>query len=150
VAIFTGFLVVLGGLQLFSFIQSERAFLSISALETAGNAELKAGDLVNFTAQIKNSGRSTAFISSLIVNVAIYDMPLPEVPPYKAGATNVRGPIVAGGIKVANLPGISAEEKPIALSQVHADGIRDGKFNIYMFGKMDYSDEFPWFGNKIT
>jgi hypothetical protein len=98
ITLFTGVLVLVGIAQVWSFVASERAFLSVSALQFAGG--LAAEKKVSIKFAIKNSGRTTAFVEDFNVTLKIVTPGLSKVPlkpEYKEGAEMAPGGIVPGG-----------------------------------------------------
>lgn len=108
VAILTGALVLIGGFQVYSFIESERAFLIakevsfISVEPSAGTGGL------DMHLVVKNVGKHTASVSQISVRPAafIVQKQLDASPDYKGG--NALQPVVVAPI-------VSEEEKPINL-----------------------------------
>jgi len=148
--LFTALMAICSLLQALAFIQSERSFLSVSAIEVKDEKPLTEGSPLIFESRISNSGRSTAFIVSANYTLVISDQPLPTDPSYVKGPSDILGPVVAGGNRQLTFSSSTDKGKTIILSKVHADGIASGTYHVYVFGYVKYKDEYSWFSNRIT
>ena len=132
---FTGVLCIVGALQLLAFIQSERAFVSISGANilNVGNESP-----LFIALDLKNSGRSVA-----IGDLQFYSRAksLPPIPEYRDPLIINYTPVVAGGSSTAS---ISA---PVMDAASIAD-IRSGKLPFFIYGIIKFSDDYSFFGPR--
>ena len=129
VAAFTGLLTFVTGVQVWAFIQSERAFISPASMTF--RPPVAPEKIAVFDMKIGNSGNSTANIKHHVYNVA---EALPETPAYPDWGDITLSPVVGGGsiqfqIKVGPIP----------------DGafkFLSGNAPFFIYGRIDYEDEF--------
>jgi hypothetical protein len=134
VAAFTAVLCLIGGFQVWAFIQSERAFLSISAaniLSTGNDSPL----IIGF--ELSNGGRSVA---TGHINFYSRMRSLPSTPDYSNPLIMAYSPVVAGGI---DRPSINV---PLPSSDIAE--IRGGQQPFFIYGIIYFSDVFTFFGPK--
>jgi len=103
--------------------------------------------------EIKNSGKSTGFISAL--NISGKFVPareqLPERPEYTKSNEISPGPIVAGGsYKIRNEPQGFKDEPHLVLTDADVSALKRGDFIFYIYGAISYTDEFSIFGERRT
>jgi hypothetical protein len=101
--------------------------------------------------EIKNGGRSTAFIEYIAANTDLRPDELPDFPHYNyTGRSTIRGPVVAGGI----YPGVFRPKKgdgtPFVPNDSQISAINIGTLKLYTFGYIQYRDEFSLFGYRET
>ena len=63
VGVFTACLMILSGLQVLAFIQSERAFAALSTIRFKG--DFGAQKELSLAIEVRNSGKSTAFVDEI-------------------------------------------------------------------------------------
>jgi hypothetical protein len=143
---FTAILALSTVMQVYAFIESERAFLSIKGGNIEGVRPM--GDLpLVLEFQIHNSGRSSAFIDSMNATAQIGTDDLPEYPAYSAGGRSaVRGPVIAGGDYQAKFSPKGTDGKPYIISDAAIEQINIGIMKLYVFGYIRYRDEYSKFG----
>jgi len=147
IAFFTFILTIVTALQVWAFITSERAFVSISDI-SIGTSPILANDPIQFTVRIQNGGKSTAIIKALLTH--IYWGELPEIPQYKTTEKPLRsGPVIAGGFTTFRLGGKFNEPKVI-FSQEQAANINGGTLKLYVYGTISYSDDYWVLGDRRT
>lgn len=141
VAIFTFFLMTAAGFQAWAFVQSERAFVFPTNVEFTG--PLTPTQPLSFNLEIRNSGKSPAFIEELIAVVT--HGPLPEVPFYGPMEGRIRigfSPVTPNGKIIEPLdfgPAWGVET---------ATKVRDGHMAFYLYGRIEYRDDYSLFGPK--
>jgi hypothetical protein len=150
VGVFTSVLAIVGGIQAWAFIQSERAFLSLAAMQFDG-VHLAAEKRVTILVDVKNSGRSTGFVTDFNITTTITPSAtkLPKIPDYQQGPGIAVGPIVAAGTKkvIANPRGLN-NAPTLILPQDVAASIKSKTLLVYIFGYISYTDEFTLFGPR--
>jgi hypothetical protein len=144
VAAFTGVLAIATSFQVWAFIQSERAVLTVDyALE---GQRLTADRPIGLFFSIQNSGKSLATITNFNVTLRIIDK-LPEAPKYITLLGFALGPIPPAGI------GKATYRIPTTTYNLTAESMKEidsGKWRFYIYGFVEYEDEFSWlFGKKI-
>jgi hypothetical protein len=105
VAAFTSCLAIVGSIQAYAFIQSERAFLVPISAHFEGFAP-SADKQLQLWLEIKNSGHSTARIENL--NVSYFADKLPMTPEYNKDSSIAFAPIIGGG----TIPAFSKSSYP--------------------------------------
>ena len=140
---FTAVLCVVGALQLWAFVQSERAFVVPTETHFAKWPLVPGHKPLELIVEFKNIGRSTATFAEL--TVAISDG-LPEKPKFSEGYKVTIAPLAAGGGQTVHSyfgDGIG----PQFISDLEI-----GKKKIYFWGRALYWDEFSLglFGPKET
>jgi hypothetical protein len=139
VATFTFLLAGIGLIQVWAFIQSERAFLSIDDIlfTPSGPTDRRA----IFTIRVKNSGRSTANVKH---NVYRVNLELPSTPDYYVTMREVTlAPVVGNGT--------ARYDARIDVTPDHAAefvAALDGNSLFYFYGLIEYEDEFSLIGFK--
>jgi hypothetical protein len=135
VGVFTGVLAVVGFVQAWAFIQSERAFVSVASMSY--HAPVAPEKIAVFDLQIRNSGRSTANIKHNIYTVSYSIGGTPNYP----GETEVSlSPVVPGGF-------IQFQIKTPTLAD-DAFNALGGQSQFFIYGRIDYEDDFSIFGLK--
>jgi hypothetical protein len=150
VGVFTGVLAVVGIIQAWAFIQSERSFVYAYADSISPN-QVTPDQPFQVTIAVRNDGKSEAFISDFNVTYLLTDKILPPTPSYQyPTAFAMNGPIVAG----ARYDGIMSPKVPNGLPAAFGSDmlalLKEGKESFYIFGWVKYSDAFTWFGDKTT
>jgi hypothetical protein len=130
VARLTLVLCVIGGLQAWSFMQSERAFVALAAINMQGGVQV--GKPLTTSITFKNSGRSPA------TDVTVYfssGVQLPETPAYSQNFRTIP-PIVSGGISTMNFG------TGVPLQESDAERLKTGKLEFYAWGYVSFRDHF--------
>jgi hypothetical protein len=141
---FTAVLCIIGGIQTWTFIQRERAFATISAIQVVGG--LLQGKQITLLIEVKNSGRSTAFIEALNTTVlfAKDGVKLPLAPPYGQGQDVSSGPVLANDIVKVRAT------LNVVLSGDQVKTINDGSHKMYVIGFVSFVDDFSAFGTRVN
>lgn len=135
VAAFTCGLVFVGFVQAWSFIQSERAFVSLATASfTAGPPK----GLIDVA--IKNSGRISATVHRMAVAISNELPPIPDYPPLAPIALS---PIVPDGTIQYHL-----ELGPSANDSALIEKIIPGAVTFYFYGMIEYEDGFSILGYR--
>lgn len=145
VAAFTFCLACVGLIQAWAFIQSERAFLSVTGFQIEGG--LTANKPLAFLFGIKNSGRSAATISGLdIATGSAVIWP----PPDKLSSLAINA-IPAGDVQYEIYNPRFGSGAPVVFPEPMFSLIQDGKSKIYVYGLIRFDDEFSIFwGREVS
>lgn len=147
VAKFTFILCFVGAMQVWAFVESERAF--IYPWVTLSQNALSVGKQIVVTLNTHNGGHSGAFLVD--ANVTYSLEPLPKEPHYIRGDVNaVSGPLPAGMAVRGETPLHGTDGKPLIPDQTAIDALTNGTIPFYVFGWVKYTDAFSWFGPKIS
>jgi hypothetical protein len=144
-------LAVVGIIQAWAFIQSERAFIGF--LGIISPFELVPEIPITAQAKIKNAGRSTAFVIDANVTTTITLDPLPKNPSYErdnSAAIEVAGPLTAGQEQIVTLRPRLPDGTRAALDARLAQAIESGSEKMYFFGYVEYTDDFSLIGARTT
>jgi hypothetical protein len=143
---FTAVLCVVGAIQTWAFIQSERAFLSWSGMNFEGGKGIYANKQIVLMFDIKNNGRATANIKRL--HITITDN-LPTIPKYNPLAL-VFAPI-APNVSASNVYRvIRSDGTPFILNEAQVEAIKMGKLMFAVYGVIEYDDEYSLFSVRKT
>lgn len=143
VGVFTAFLAAVGGLQVWAFIQSERASL-LFEIATFRPYPLSANQPLWVQVNVSNTGRSDAFIVDEKIAMHIDKHSLPINPDYPASAEyRARGSISSGRQRQIL---IGPTDRMLTESEVSA--IQSGQLKFYIYGYAKFRDEFTLFGPK--
>jgi hypothetical protein len=136
-AVFTGVLVLVGGLQwrtLAATLRSneiiERAYVGLSHEPPGLAVQATAPPTARVSVRVTNHGRTPARCTELSLSLLISSAPLPAAPPY-APARPIAAVLTAGDEFVVTLPITAAE-----LAQIQAGAAA------YVLGYVDYRDQF--------
>jgi hypothetical protein len=149
-AFFTFLLAAVAFLQLWAFVQSERAFLSVVGLSIGGvdGGLPKAGEPhTRVVLQMRNGGRNTAFVDRFRFEAAYGGAmaPFPQEPQYvDEREFGVPRPI-PGDTTIPVNDGVSKTFTPDEI-----DGFRAGKGRFSLYGYVKYNDAFWLFGARTT
>jgi hypothetical protein len=144
-------LTLFSGLQVWAFIQSERAFVGLDIVQITGG--LIAQKPIVLSIRMKNSGKSTAFIEDLIINSRFEKATahLPETPAYVPGNPITPGPVLSNGvITVRAMPDGMHGEPQMLFNETDIVAIKSGTFKFYIFGYISFTDEFTLLRAKRT
>jgi hypothetical protein len=145
-ALFILVLTLVGGIQAWAFIASERAFVSVSSVDFSqvGNSPDQPFEI---PVTAVNSGRSTARVTGF--NITVIMNSLPSKPQYI--------PISYFSIKplMVNSPEILLYRArpgpwPWKLSKAEIDKIESGEQKLFIFGFVKYRDDYSLWGDKET
>lgn len=138
-------LVILGGMQFWGLYASQRGFLHLESLSLKS---LPVGGKPTAWAGIRNSGKSTAFVSNGNVSWKFLsrNIELPKVPEYFAGdaGDSLSGPFVPE--ETIGVEWISGLDVKSATQQL-VDDIKSGDVLIYIYGYITYRDTFKLFSH---
>src|SRR5262249_34841030 len=134
--------------QTWAFIQSERAILTIAGIKIQGDVLSSQNNLV-LILDIRNGGRSSAFIDDLNVTSAVLNAntPMPASPNYLSGHFSATGPIAPGQTRTS-IQAVKDSDAPVILSNQQAESIQNGSVRFYVYGYIKFSDEFTVLGPK--
>ena len=141
--VFTGVLMLVGALQTWAFVVSERAFLTVTnfTLNIAPDTPLTAVFV------IKNTGKS---VGSIIDFNTAFSTSLPPKPNYVIPLSGTYiGPILPGADN-NQIYRPNANAPLWRLTQPEIDEIKSGKQHLFIFGFVRYSDDYVLFGDKVT
>jgi hypothetical protein len=130
---FTAVLALAAVAQAYYFMQSERSFLAVSGMMVSGLTTMSDKPL-EFSVEIKNGGRSTAFIERMVITIETSSDELPDFPHYNyAGRRNIRGPVLAGGTFSGTFKPEGADLKPFVPTDAQISAIKIGATKLYIF-----------------
>ena len=140
---FTFLLLIVGAVQAWAFVQSERASLTLSA--TQFSAGLAAGKPFMITFEVKNGGKSTAQIDKFqpVTYFAFGNKRLPPMPQYGQSAEVAMSQILPGGNnRIVLRVREPIKNELLILTKDVADGIANGTIGLYLFGRVVYKDDY--------
>jgi hypothetical protein len=144
-ALLTLVLAIFTGLQAYSFIESERAFLVVRDIHFKhGNPTLDA-DGYDIVMLIENSGKHVAKVTKINLTNGFFikKKGLPDVPPNGALLSKIVPPIVPG----QDLTVYLHAELPVNLEISAVErlaGVLDGTIPLRTFGFIEYDRGYPW------
>jgi hypothetical protein len=145
VGIFTVVLAAVAFLQFWAFVQSERAFLSVTSLRVDGEFPKPGDKLVRVFFEVKNSGKSAAYANHVTLGMALGH--LPDAPDYGNEQQRAQPPIAPEAVAFHGDEVILS--RPI--TQEAIDAVKAGTIRLSFFGFMSYTDIFqvgPLFPGK--
>jgi len=152
-------LAVFTGIQVWAFIASERAGITV---EVADQAAKVASDNKPFVIRltVKNGGHSTAMISEFSANGKFVADRLPNDPVYYRGARGAIGPILPNESAFASERPFFMEGpgkgSPVVITPELIEQITAHKLKYFLYGFVEYGDDFTmanWhgpLGKRIT
>jgi hypothetical protein len=149
IEVFTAVLALSTCIQVWAFIQSERSFVSITGMSIEGG-KITTGKPLSLSIELRNSGRTSAFIEASNVSVSIAKTGMPPNPQYLEGHSVLKGPVVAGGIKTATTITKANDGENDLFLDDEVKGINQGTKKVYIFGYVRFTDEFSWFGGTTV
>jgi len=145
--IFTFALVFVGGVQAWSFIESERAFLVPIEIKFGDNG-FAANKRLQVIVNVQNAGRSPAFITTANVTPLITDN-LSQLPSYNPTGTQSGGAMAANGGRALTFYEYDNPQNPgYLIDQSNFDMVNSGQATFYVFGYIEYTDEFALLGKR--
>jgi hypothetical protein len=148
---FTAVLCLLGGFQIWAFIQSERAFVTPTELRFDG--PLVAGKEVQLVVALKNGGKGTGFITDGVSNAKFLaaGQNLPLKPAYVRAFPQSPGPVLPGGTMTMLIqPSGARGETRLTFQENDVAEIVSQKIKMYIFGFVTYDDDFSFLLGKKT
>jgi hypothetical protein len=138
VGIFTAVLAAVAPFQYWAFVQSERAFLSVTSLAIDGDFPKPGDKLVRVFFQVKNSGKSAAYANYVTLSMALGH--LPDAPYYGNEQQRAHPPIAPEAIAPDRDDVILSRP----LTQADIDAVKAGTARLSFFGFMTYTDVFQF------
>jgi hypothetical protein len=137
IEIFSGLLVIVGFLQCWIYVVSDRAYLSLIGIALSSPPTI--GTRIVVRLNVQNVGHATAFVSDANVTADFTVNPLPDRPVYSPGAKvlPIIGPIVAGATFYGTVRPLDIQGHPFVWKGPPA------KF--YIYGFVQYDDGFAVF-----
>jgi hypothetical protein len=140
VALFTLILAIIAGIQTWSFIESERAFIGPDSDGVRFAQNVMPGvKRFEMILELKNSGKSVANIEEL--TAVITHGPLTEEPLYTEAPRFAFPPVVPNGKTARPL---SFDIGPKGWSPETAAGVTNGTLPFYFYGRVKYRDTYSW------
>lgn len=134
--------------QAMIYTQSRRSFLTMEAIGFHEGLPT-AGKRLVMGYRLRNSGRSTAVIKDMSINVRTQPKyGLEGLPSYNKSAF-ASPPIFAGGAAY-HIFEPTVDGKQIALTEVDAEAIREQKVALYIYGLVEYVDDYTMVGVRTT
>ena len=130
---FTAVLMVIGGFQAWSFVQSERAFVFPTTADFVLKLTPDTSQLLMYI-DVKNSGKSPATIFELRAAVTHI---LEPTPTYGANAVRVAFAPVVGSGEIRQRLNFGGSGGPITNTAVI-----EGRMKYYIYGRFTYTDRF--------
>jgi hypothetical protein len=143
--VFTAILAISTCVQVWAFIQSERAFIAVANFEIIGTL-LVPDAPIRFAVAFHNSGRATAFINDANLTYTITNEAMPQTPQYQPGAGAFKGPVIAGGSVRATT---DTQASGRNISAAFINGIQNGSHKLFVFGYVRFSDDFSLFESRV-
>jgi hypothetical protein len=153
---FTFILALIAGVQVASFVISERAYLTVPEIEFRFPEVNDTHTLIAVT--IKNGGKEAAFITGGTITAthipAGKQIPaedtLPSKPVYQPVLTELIGPVPAGEVYKTGAR-LNLQAKVVGRwSEEITKEIQAGDVKLYIYGFIEYRDPFTFFGNSRT
>ena len=142
--VFTGLLVFVGAIQVWTFVRTERAYISLDSV--ALTAIPAANQPIVIRLDVKNDGRTTAFVTSADATFRVTNVPLPKYPEYvPSEIPAIAGPLVAGSIFHGTLRPQGQDRRPMCWI---ATGLPP-KTTLYVYGYIKYKDGFWPFNRTV-
>lgn len=149
VGVFTAVLAVVGAIQAWSFIESERAFVSVGVTGFGQNG-FAANKKLGFVLRVENGGRSPAFITAVSGRPYIGNR-LPETPVYLApNGKNGTGAIAPGGARTVSFTETTKGTEGQLIDDYNFGIINSGASRLYVFGFVEYTDDFSIWGRRYV
>jgi hypothetical protein len=143
VGVFTFVLTIVGGIQAWAFIQSERAAIYVELVRIF---PLPVAEKIPLSVDISliNTGRAQAFMSEIRVKFWAGEE-LPKTPDYSTEFTT-SGYVPAGHTRYMT---IGPTTEPF-FNWAQANDINQGAWKLYVYGFVKFIDDFSLFGAKTT
>ena len=130
-------LCIIGIIQAWAFIQSERAFIALDSMSIVDGIQTGKPLITSLT--FRNSGKSPALDVVVHYNSNIT---LPNVPQYGPNRTEFT-PIVSEGKATMHFGA------PAPMQQTDVDALKTGKLEFYVWGYISFEDHFSVFGQEV-
>ena len=143
IELFTAVLCLVGGIQAWAFIQSERAFVFPSHLEFVEPPAISESLPILLSLDMRNSGRSVAQVSRMVVAVTHQ---LPPTPNYEKGLDRTE-------VAFPPVPGNGQTTQQLYFKEWAAQTFREvqnGSRAFYLFGNVIYSDDYWLLGTRSS
>jgi hypothetical protein len=149
VAVFTVILAAATCIQVWAFIQSERAFVTIAAFNIEGGP-LSSGKQVSITIRVINPGKGVGIVTDLraILDIRDADKELPVEPEYGHADESVVPPIPSGAAIPRNFEFYIKGNPGGALTEKQVTEINSGHSFMRIYGYIEYTDDFWIVGNR--
>jgi hypothetical protein len=146
---FTIILAISTCIQVWAFIQSERADLSVTSVMLDFDLLFEGNVSLHYTVQ--NGGKETAFVTGSATSIGLRTDTLPPEPQYTHPSVNaLLGPVIPQSPRFVRI-GPMTDDGPIIISKEQANSINNGSLKFYVFGYVNYKDTFSFlFGNRKT
>jgi hypothetical protein len=142
VGVFTGVLAIVGVVQSWAFIQSERAALYVNVEAIIPNP-IVADKPITVAITVFNKGRSQAFITDGRAELGFYYYDIPDKPTFKKPIYPLNGPIPSD--KGYRHWQIGPSD---VLNWAQVEEIEIGRTKVAVFGYVTYVDDFTMFGPR--
>lgn len=141
----------IGTIQVWTFIESERPFVGVPGVHIAGD-EFKAAVPLHILADLKNSGKTTAFLTDarMLIHWQRPGSVLEHGLTKFLKKSTASGPLLAGDVTEMVFNPTTDSGKPIVFDQAAIDTITNGGVLIFIIGYVSYKDEFPIIGRTST
>ncbi|HWY61160.1 MAG TPA: hypothetical protein VNW15_04610 [Rhizomicrobium sp.] len=151
IACLTLVLAIVGVIQAWAFIQSERAFV-FESLENITPFPLIHDQPLTVSISVQNAGRTEAEITGANFTYLVTDKALPPKPAYVNGGSNALPHEIAAGATYRGsfLPQAFDGKVRASFPQEAINKIISGEIQVYIFGWIKYRDTFSIFGSKET
>jgi hypothetical protein len=142
VAYFTGLLVIVGAIQVWTFIVTERALVTPSKV-SLDTTRLAANRPLVINIEVKNSGHTAAFVIDTNITALWTPNELPAKPAYQPMRKMlVVGPMVPGEPNRINFRASAADGAPVIISPALVTAIEAGQTRLYVIGFIRYYDGY--------
>jgi hypothetical protein len=145
---FTAVLCVIGGVQLWAFVQSERAYLTFTNFNFIGG--LTANRSLTLLFNAKNSGKSAAEIRNISVTTIATSTGLTYPLKYDKLLEIATNPIEAGATSSQIYVGKNIDGSLFVMHPITVADIAAGRAKLFVYGFADYEDDFSIFGSHRT
>jgi len=149
VGVFTAVLAVVGLIQAWAFVESERAFVMVAVTGFGPNG-FAANKKFDIVLTVQNGGRSPAFITAVSARPYIGNS-LPDVPVYaRPNGRNGTGAMPAGGARSVSIWEPAKGNAGVWIDDYNYELINSGAAFLYVFGFLTYKDDFSIVGQRTV
>lgn len=152
VARLTLVLCVIGAIQAWAFIISERAFVFLTP-DTLSPSPLQSGKQIVIGISVHNTGKSEGLLLGSNTTFIMLETPLPETPAYTYNPNRfeaIPGQVGAGIAFDGTIAPKAPNGSPGTLSTDQITAINSGQIRLYVFGWVEYKDAYSVFGSRKT